>query len=43
MYTYSIVQLKNDHFEERCRDIIDQYKRGISTCPLFFHATCSGR
>ena len=23
MYTYSIVQLKNDHFEERCEDIIE--------------------
>ena len=35
MYTYSIIPLKGDHFEERCQDIIDQYKRGVSTCPLF--------
>ena len=35
MYTYSIMQLKKDHFKERCEDIIDQYKRGVSTCPLF--------
>lgn len=27
--------LKEDNFDERCMDVIDQYNRGISNCPLF--------
>lgn len=43
MYTYSIMHLMDDHFSERCADIIDQYKRGISSCPMFlFHLTPEG-
>lgn len=32
---YSIIPLKEDHFEERLADVIDQYKRGITSCPMF--------
>jgi hypothetical protein len=35
MYTYSIMPLREDHFEELCADVRDQYERDISTCPLF--------
>lgn len=35
LYTYSIVPLFEDHFEERVADIIEQNKRNISYCPLF--------
>ena len=35
LYNYSIIPLFEDHFEERVADIVDQYKRNISTCPLF--------
>lgn len=35
MYTYSIMPLREDHFEEICADVRDQYERDISTCPLF--------
>lgn len=35
MYTYSIMPLREDHFDEICTDIRDQYERDISTCPLF--------
>lgn len=35
MYTYSIMPLSDTHFDEICEDVRDQYKRGISTCPLF--------
>lgn len=35
LYTYSVTPLFEDHFEERLADIIDQYRRGITTCPLF--------
>lgn len=35
MFTYSIMRLDTDHFNEIIEDIKDQYKRGISTCPLF--------
>ena len=35
MYTYSIVPLTEQNFDDICNDVIDQYKRGISTCPLF--------
>ena len=34
LYTYSIIPPLEDHFEERVADIIDQYKRNISSCPL---------
>ena len=34
-YLYSIVPLLEDHFEERVLDIVDQYERKITTCPLF--------
>ena len=35
LYTYSIVPLSEDHFEERVADLIDQHKRNISSVPLF--------
>ncbi len=35
MYTYSIVPLAENCFEDVCADIKDQYERGISTMPLF--------
>ncbi len=35
LYTYSVTPLVEDHFDERVADLIDQHKRGISTCPLF--------
>ena len=31
MYTYSIMHLMDDHFSERCADIIDQYKSACHT------------
>lgn len=34
-HVYSIMPLAEDHFEERVADLIDQYKRRITTCPLF--------
>ncbi len=34
-HTYSIIPLEEGHFEEVCEDIRDQYKRGISSCPMF--------
>ena len=34
-HLYSVTPLLEDHFEERVKDIIDQYKRGVTTCPLF--------
>lgn len=34
-HTYSIMPLAEDHFEERVADLIDQYKRRITSCPLF--------
>lgn len=35
MFTYSIMPLDELHFDEICEDIRDQYKRGISSCPMF--------
>ena len=34
-HVYSIMPLAEDHFEERVADLIDQYKRRITSCPLF--------
>ena len=34
-HTYSIMPLVEDHFEERLADLIDQFKRRITSCPLF--------
>lgn len=34
-HTYSVLPLMEDHFEERIADIVDQYKRKITSCPLF--------
>lgn len=33
-HLYSVTPLLEDHFEERVKDIVDQYKRGVTTCPL---------
>ena len=35
LYTYSVTPLYEDHFEERVADLVDQYKRRISACPMF--------
>ena len=35
LYTYSVMPLFEDHFEERVADIIDQHRRNISLMPLF--------
>ena len=35
MFTYSIMPLDELHFDEICDDVRDQYKRGISSCPMF--------
>ena len=35
MFTYSMMPLHTDHLDELVADIKDQYKRGISTCPMF--------
>ena len=34
-HVYSVTPLAEDHFEERVADIIGQYRRRITTCPLF--------
>ena len=34
-HTYSVLPLLEDHFDERVADIIDQYKRKVTSCPLF--------
>ena len=34
-HVYSIMPLAEDHFEERVADLIDQYQRRITSCPLF--------
>ena len=34
-HVYSIVPLAEDHFAERVADLVDQYKRRITSCPLF--------
>lgn len=33
-HLYSVTPLLEDHFDERVKDIVDQYKRGVTTCPL---------
>lgn len=35
MYNYSMMPLNENHFDELVADIKDQYKRGVTTCPLF--------
>ena len=35
LYTYSIMPLDEEHFDAVCEDIRDQYRRGISSCPMF--------
>ena len=35
LYTYSVTPLFEDHFEERLADLVDQYRRKISACPMF--------
>lgn len=35
LYTYSIMPLNEAHFDEICEDVRDQYRRGISSCPMF--------
>lgn len=34
-HVYSIMPLAEDHFSERLADLVDQYRRRITTCPLF--------
>lgn len=34
-HVYSVTPLLSDHFEERLADVKDQYKRRITSCPLF--------
>ena len=34
-HVYSIMPLAEDHFEERVADLVDQYRRRITSCPLF--------
>lgn len=35
MYNFSMMPLNVVHFDDMCADIKDQYRRGITTCPLF--------
>ena len=35
MYNFSMMPLVTDHFDEVVADIREQYRRGITTCPLF--------
>ena len=35
MYNYSMMPLVTDHFDEMVRDIKEQYRRGVTSCPLF--------
>lgn len=35
MYNYSIMPIIMEHFDEMCADIKEQYKSGVTTCPLF--------
>lgn len=37
LYDFAVFDLKEDHFEERVRDICDSVKRGSFTIPLFSH------
>ena len=34
-HIYSVTPILEDHFEERLADVIDQYERKITSCPLF--------
>lgn len=34
-HIYSVTPIHEDHFEERLADVIDQYERKITSCPLF--------
>ena len=34
-HIYSVMPLLKDHLDELAADAIDQYKRGITSCPLF--------
>ena len=35
MYAYSMMPLNDTHLDEMCEDIKEQYKRGVTSCPLF--------
>ena len=35
MYNFSMMPLNTTHLEEVCADVKEQYRRGITTCPLF--------
>lgn len=35
LYSYSVTHLKEDHFEERCNDIVDLVKNNAISMPLF--------
>ena len=35
LYNYSVTPLKEDHFEERVKDIVDMHRNGVITMPLF--------
>lgn len=35
LYSYSVTPLKEDHFAERCADIVDLHRKGVITMPLF--------
>ena len=35
MYTYSIMPLNPDHFDEIVEDVRAQFRNGVSSCPLF--------
>jgi len=35
LYNFSMMPIDDTHFDEVCRDLRDQVRRGISTCPLF--------
>ena len=35
LYSYSVTPIKEDHFAERCADIVDLFKKRVITMPLF--------
>lgn len=35
LYNYSVTPLKEDHFEERCKDIVELVKTNVISMPLF--------
>ncbi len=35
MYNFSMMPLNVTHLDEMCEDIKEQYRRGVTTCPLF--------